>query len=72
MPGKVLVDLPMPWHGLGYPSSRILIPVVLAAVPDELTTAVLDLANQVRPFHDEKESSATLRMPRISPLVKSL
>ena len=71
MPGKVLVDLAMPWHGLGNLRSRILIPVVLAAVPDELATIFLKLANQVRPFQEERESSATLRMPGLSPLVRS-
>ncbi len=40
-PGKVFVDLAMPSDGLLDPSSRILIPVALAALPDEWTTAVL-------------------------------
>lgn len=56
MPGKVLVHLAMPWHGLGNLRSQILIPFVPAAVPDELATIFLELANQVRPFQEERES----------------
>ena len=56
MPGKVLVHLAMPWDGLGNLRSQILIPFVPAAVPDELATIFLELANQVRPFQEERES----------------
>lgn len=36
--GQEFLDLAVPGHGLALPGSRVLIPVVFAAVPDEHTT----------------------------------
>jgi len=71
VPGEIVVDFAVPGHGLGDTRLGILVPIVLAAVPNEPATGFFELADQVGSFHDETESSATLRIPGMSPLVKS-
>lgn len=65
-----LFDLPMAWNGLADPGSRVLIPIVPSAVPDEDAAALLDLANEIAAFHGTC-SSATRRTSGILPPVSS-
>ena len=67
---KEFFDFPVARHGLRNARLRVTIPVVFPAVPDEDTSGFFQLADQIRPPHPT-DSSATLRMPEISPLVRS-
>ena len=70
MLGEILVDFPMPWHRLRLPSFGIAIPVVAATVPHEDAPRFFEAADEVLPLHGTV-ISATLRIPGISPLVRS-
>lgn len=71
LPREIFIDFGVAWDGLGDTCFAILIPIVLAAMPDELTANFFEFADQVLSFHDERLSSAMRRIPGISPLVKS-
>ena len=58
MPSEVLVDLAMPWDGLGDLGSWILIPVVFAAVSDEDTAEFLHGLDQITMLHATASSSS--------------
>lgn len=68
---QVLMDLTMAWHRLGNSGLGIHIPIVLTAMPDELAPELLDFADQIGSLHEDRCSSATLRIPGIAPLVRS-
>ena len=63
-------DVSMPRHGLGHPSDRIAVPVMLTAMAHQDTTEPLYPSDQIDPLHDTTNSS-TLRMPDNSSLVRS-
>jgi hypothetical protein len=67
---KKLFDFPMAGHGLRNARLRIPIPVMFPAVPNEDASGFLQRADQVDPLHP-MDSSVILRMPGISPLVRS-
>jgi len=45
--GEMVLDLAMPGNWLARTGPGVLIPIMTSAVPDEDTSALLDLANQV-------------------------
>lgn len=57
------INLAVPGNGLSNAGSRILIPVVLATVTNELAAGLLELSDQVGSLHEDNESSATRRIP---------
>ena len=68
--GKPFLNLTMPRDRLGHSRDRVLIPIVLRTVSDQLAAKPFDFPNQVNPLHDTTRSS-TLRILGICPLVKS-
>ncbi len=70
MAGKMILDLRMPGNGLASAGPGILIPVVPAAMPQKHTSRILDLPDQLPPFHANCRS-ATLRTPGMLPQVIS-
>lgn len=64
------MDFTMSRHRLRHLRPRILIPIVLPAVPDKHTPQLFDLLDQIPPLHATL-SSATRRTAGISPLDKS-
>lgn len=64
------VDLPVPRYRLGRACFRIVVPIVISAVPDEYAPGFIQLADQIGPLHP-RVNSATLRIPEISPLARS-
>lgn len=66
----MLLDFPVTRDGLGDLGDRILIPIVLASVPDEHPSRSFDLLNQLVPFH-AISSSPRCFTQGISPLVRS-
>src|SRR5205823_13671807 len=68
MAGQPFLDVSMPRHGLGHPSDRIAVPVVLAAMAHQDTPEPLDRSDEIDPLHDTTNSS-TLRMPGNSSLL---
>lgn len=66
-----LLDLTMARHWLRNSRSQIAIPIMISAVADKDASCVFQGADQVDPLHPT-DSSATLRIPGISPLVRSL
>ncbi len=68
--GEVLVDIGVSGNGLGYLCGGVVIPVVLPAVANKHAATRFELPDEVFPFH-RSDSSASLRTPGISPLVKS-
>jgi hypothetical protein len=51
MPGKMILDFPVSWNWLTGTRAGILIPIMPSAVADENATALLELADEVNPFH---------------------
>lgn len=51
VPGKMVLDFPVSWNGLTGTRAGILIPIMPTAVSDENATALLELADEVNPFH---------------------
>src|ERR1035437_4160857 len=70
VPGEVFVHFPMPRHWLGYSGLGVAVPIVLPTVANQHAPECFELANQVGLLHPTA-SSATLRMPGISPVVRS-
>lgn len=70
MPGQVVLDFSMTWNRLGDTRGRVAVPVVLAAMVYHNAAHSLDRLDQVRPLH-ETMSSPTLRIPGVTPLVRS-
>ena len=68
--GQKLVDLAMAWDRLRHARARILIPIVLPAVPDENASDLLDLLNEV-PALRATSNSATFRTAGMCPPDKS-
>jgi hypothetical protein len=68
--GEMLVDIGVLGNGLGYLRGGVVIPVVLPAVANKHAVTRFELPDGVFPFH-RSDSSASLRTPGISPLVKS-
>ncbi len=71
MTGKDFVYLAMARDWLSGAGLRVFIPVVAAAVSDELAAQFFEFANEIGSLHEEMESSATRRMLGIAPLVRS-
>ena len=67
---EVFIDLSVTWNGLGNLRGRIVVPVVLTAMTDKHTTGGFKLSKKVFALH-RSVSSASLRTPGISPLVRS-
>jgi hypothetical protein len=67
----MLFDFVVPWNGLTDLRFRVLIPVVLATVPNEHRTLLLDGANQVTALY-AISSSACWRTAGIAPEERSL
>src|SRR5262249_8089996 len=65
-----VLDFTMAWNRLRCARFRILVPIVLAAVADQQTSALFHLADEINPFHSTA-SSAMLRTLGMSPLRKS-
>ncbi len=65
-----LLNLSVTRYGLRDTRDRIPIPVVTCAMADEDTSETLNRADQIDAFH-YKLSSPRLRMPEISPPVRS-
>ena len=61
----------MSWDRLGSFCYRVLIPIVISTMPDENTTHLLQLPDQIFSFQ-ATSSSETLRTQGMTPLVKSL
>jgi len=70
VPGEILVDLAVTGNRLTGACSRILIPIVPAAVADEDAAALLNLPDEVQTFHAIWRS-ATWRTPGTFPAVRS-
>ena len=66
-----LFDFAMPGNWLRVACLGISIPVMISAVPDQNASGAFERADQIGPLHP-MVSSDTLRMPGISPLVRSL
>jgi hypothetical protein len=49
--GKLLLDLAVPGNRLTCACSRVLVPIVPAAMPQDDASGLLDLPNEVDPFH---------------------
>jgi hypothetical protein len=47
----MVLDFPVSWNGLTGTRAGILIPIMPSAVADENATALLELADEVNPFH---------------------
>ena len=69
--GEMLVDFAVSGNGLRNLRGGIVIPVVFSAAPDQNAAELFDLPDEIPSLH-EIMSSATLRTPGISPLVRSL
>ena len=70
MPCQVFLDLTMPGHRLTGPAPGVLIPIVTPAVPDENTSVLFYLTDEIDSFHAIR-SFETFRTPGICPLVNS-
>lgn len=70
MSGQAVVDFPAPRRRLSNARNGIAVPVVLSAMPHQYTPRPLNRSDQTDPLHDTTNSS-TLRIPGISPLVRS-
>ena len=68
--GEMLVDIGVSGNGLGYLRGGVVIPVVLPAVANKHAATRFKLPNEVFSLH-RSDSSASLRTPGISPLVRS-
>ena len=49
--GKMVLDLSVPRNGLTCTGSWVLVPIVPAAVPHQEASGLLDLPDEVDPFH---------------------
>ena len=67
---KEFVDVPMPGNRLRETVLGVGIPVVIPTVPNQPAACFLQFANQIRSLHPSV-SSATRRIPGISPPVRS-
>lgn len=67
---EMLIDFGVSRYGLRHFRDRIMIPIVLATVANKDTTTCFKLPNKVFALH-RRVSSANLRTPGISPLVRS-
>jgi hypothetical protein len=67
----MLVDLTMPWNSLAHLGFWILVPIMFAAVPDQKAACLGQPADKLGTFHDIS-SSANLRTPGMTPLLRSL
>src|ERR1039458_2478756 len=70
VPGEVFVHFLVPGNGLGHSGPGVTIPIVLPTVANQRAPKCFEPANQVGLLHPTA-SSETLRMPGISPLVRS-
>ena len=70
VPSQVVLDFSMTWNRLRDTRGRVAVPVVLAAMAYQNAAHPLDRLDQVRSLH-ETLSSPTLRIPGITPLVRS-
>ena len=67
---EMFVDVGVSWNGLGYLRGWVVISVVLPVVANKHTATRFELPDEVFPLH-RSDSSASLRTPGISPLVRS-
>ena len=67
---KELLDLPVTGHWLRNARLRIAIPIMISTVADQAASGLFQCPDQVAPLHPI-DSSASRRMPGISPLVRS-
>ena len=65
------VYFPVPGYWLRNICFRVTVPIVITTVPNEHASSFVQFADQIGPLHP-RVSSATLRIPEISPLTKSL
>lgn len=66
----MLVDFGVSGNGLGYLRGGVVIPVVLPTVANKYAATRFELPDEIFPLH-RSDSSASLRIPGISPLVRS-
>ena len=71
MPCKAFLDFSVSWNWLRGFVCRIVVPVVIRAVPEEYATLPFKGSDQIESLH-LTTSSPTLRTPGIFPLVSSL
>ena len=66
----MLVDFGVTWNRLGDLRGGVMIPIVLPAVANQHAATGFELSDEVLALH-RSVSSASLRTPGISPLVRS-
>jgi hypothetical protein len=51
-PRQMFIDFAVAWNGLAHFRTRVLIPIMFAAMPNENATQACQLLNQFDAFHD--------------------